>query len=90
MRTPEVAVFFEDRITTETAVNGTTVFIQRPKPKEEGAVASISAADLPDDYTVATVNANSTQLYRISFGPIDVCHLFPCMFKSILRRRCIL
>lgn len=66
-------MFFEDRIEVDTAANGTTVYIQRPKPKEEGAVASVSAAELPDDFTVNTIFANSTQLYRISFGPIDVC-----------------
>lgn len=68
----EVANFFEDRIETVKGVNGSTVFIQRPKPKDEGAVASVSAADLPDDFSVNTITANSTQLYRIAFGPIDV------------------
>lgn len=68
-----VANFFEERIETVELKNGGQAFIQRPKAKPEGAVQS--AADLPDDFDVNTVTANSSQLYRISVWPFDVSPL---------------
>ena len=65
-----VASFFQERIETVTAKNGSTVFIQRPKARAEGFTAS--ADDLPDDFDVLNIHANSNQLYRISIGPVDV------------------
>lgn len=65
-----VASFFEDRVETVELENGGTAFIQRPKAKAEGSVQS--AADLPDDFDISSISANSTKLYRISIGPIEV------------------
>ena len=65
-----VASFFQDRVETVTAKGGSTVFIQRPKERAEGFTAS--AEDLPDDFDISNISANSNQLYRISIGPLDV------------------
>ena len=65
-----VASFFQDRVETVTAKGGSTVFIQRPKARAEGFTAS--AEDLPDNFDVSNISANSNQLYRISIGPLDV------------------
>lgn len=65
-----VASFFEDRVETVELENGGTAFIQRPKAKAEGSIQS--AADLPDDFDISSISANSTKLYRISIGPIEV------------------
>ena len=65
-----VASFFQDRVETVTAKGGSTVFIQRPKARAEGFTAS--AEDLPDNFDVNNISANSNQLYRISIGPLDV------------------
>ena len=65
-----VASFFQERVETVTAKGGSTVFIQRPKVHAEGFTAS--AEDLPDNFDVSNISANSNQLYRISIGPLDV------------------
>ena len=65
-----VASFFQERVETVTAKGGSTVFIQRPKARAEGFTAS--AEDLPDNFDVSNISANSNQLYRISIGPLDV------------------
>lgn len=64
-----IASFFEERVETVGLKNGGTAFIQRPKEKPEGAVQSVG--DLPDDFNVGSISANSTKLYRISIGPIS-------------------
>lgn len=65
-----LASFFQECIETVSLANGGYAYIQRPKSKREGAVQSVD--DLPDDLSVSTIAANSTQLYRISIEPIDV------------------
>ena len=65
-----VASFFQDRVETVTAKGGATVFIQRPKERAEGFTAS--AEDLPDDFDISNISANSSKLYRVSVGPLDV------------------
>lgn len=69
-----VASFFEERVESVELSNGGTAFVQRPKAKAEGSVQS--AADLPDDFDISSISANSTKLYRISVGPIEVSPLF--------------
>ena len=65
-----VASFFNERIETLTAKEGSIVYVQRPKARAEGFTAS--ADDLADDFSVLNISANSSQLYRLSIGPVDV------------------
>ena len=73
-----VASFFQERVETVTAKEGSIVFIQRPKARAEGFTAS--AEDLPDDFDVSNISANSNQLYRVSIGPLDVSICLPIYF----------
>ena len=65
-----VSSFFNERIETLTAKDGSIVFVQRPKARAEGFTASVD--DLADDFDVLNIAANSSQLYRLSIGPVDV------------------
>lgn len=65
-----IASFFEERVETITLSNGGTAYIQRPKAKAEGVVQS--AADLPDDFSIDKITANSDEIYRIKIGPLEV------------------
>ena len=68
-----VASFFSERIEKVTAEGGSTVFIQRPRARVEGFVAS--ADDMPDNFDVNNVTVSNAQVYRISVGHIGVSSL---------------
>lgn len=70
-----IASFFQERVETVKLASGGTAFIQRPKAKTEGSVQS--AGDLPDDFDIGHIVANTAQIYRISIGPIDVSLPYP-------------
>lgn len=65
-----IASFFEERVEAVTLSNGGTAYIQRPKAKPEASVQS--AKDLPDDFSIASITANSDESYRIKIGPLEV------------------
>ena len=76
-----VASFFSERIEQVKTEKGAVVFIQRPKAVPEGFTAS--ADDLPDDFDVLNIHANSIMPYRISIGQLGVCPVVPFRFRSL-------